>query len=251
MSRDQNTTLPSPLVGTTLDADSIEHRLGFVQYVLEKAEPWYRAHLTKLYAHWRAWTQQFFDGTMVEPYLMLATPKTPNAWGDCGPVSGFGGKSQIRLRRSLLDGTHPAVFPGKASAAGRFVLVSDVLSHEMIHQYQQEVLHEPETSYHGHGPIFQAHANRIGALLGLSPVRTSKARGKEKALPSCSHWPHIVRPAHFYHGALRPPGETKPTSLTQVLRAFHALSPEEQHTFRERIAVPASKDTEGEEVSHE
>src|SRR5262245_16322328 len=115
----ENTTLLSPLVGTTLDSASIQHRLDFVQYVLEKAEPWYRAHLTKLYTHWRDWNAQFFDGQMAEPYLMLSTPKIPRALGDCGPISGFGGKSQIRIRRSLLEGTHPAVFPGTEYAAGR------------------------------------------------------------------------------------------------------------------------------------
>jgi hypothetical protein len=33
-------------------------------------------------------------------------------------------------------------------------------------------------------------------------VRVAKARGPEKDLPSCAHWPHCVRPASYYKGAL-------------------------------------------------
>jgi hypothetical protein len=58
-----------------------------------------------------------------------------------------------------------------------------------------------EDGFHGHGPKFRDQCNRIGALLGLPPVRTSKARGKDKALPSCAQWPHCVRPADYYLGA--------------------------------------------------
>jgi len=37
--------------------------------------------------------------------------------------------------------------------------------------------------------------------LRLPPVRVAKARGPEKDLPSCAHWPHCVRPASYYKGA--------------------------------------------------
>jgi hypothetical protein len=70
---------------------------------------------------------------------------------------------------------------------GRFRLVADVFLHETVHQWQHEVLGDLEDGYHGHGPKFRDQCNRIGALLGLPPVRTSKARGKDKALPSCAY----------------------------------------------------------------
>src|SRR6266508_719065 len=41
----------------------------------------------------------------------------------------------------------------------------------------------------------------IGEQLGLPPVRVAKARGPEKDLPSCAHWPHNVRPTGYYKGA--------------------------------------------------
>jgi hypothetical protein len=82
--------------------------------------------------------------------------------------------------------------------------VDDVLLHEMVHQWQFEVLGDPEPAYQGHGPLFRDVANRIGAVLGLSPVRDCKRRGSGKDLPSCAQWPHCVRPADHYLGAYRP-----------------------------------------------
>ena len=79
--------------------------------------------------------------------------------------------------------------------------MADVFLHETVHQWQHEVLGDLEDGYHGHGPKFRDQCNRIGALLGLPPVRTSKARGKDKALPSCAYWPHCVRPVDYYLGA--------------------------------------------------
>ena len=46
--------------------------------------------------------------------------------------------------------------------------------------------------------------------MGLPPVRTAKARGPEKDLPSCAHWPFNVRPEGYYRGAFEHgPEETK------------------------------------------
>ncbi len=82
------------------------------------------------------------------------------------------------------------------------MLVADVLLHEMIHQWQQEVTGDTEEGYHGHGPTFRDKANEIGAKLGLPPVRTCKKRGKDEDLPSCSYWPHGNRPDGYYLGAV-------------------------------------------------
>jgi hypothetical protein len=87
-----------------------------------------------------------------------------------------------------------------AAVVGRHRFVEDVLLHEMIHQFHQEVTGQHEHSYHGHGPAFRDKANEIGAALGLSRVRDSKRRGAEKHLPSCAQWPHCVRPNGYYLG---------------------------------------------------
>jgi hypothetical protein len=84
---------------------------------------------------------------------------------------------------------------------------ADVLLHETIHQYHDEITGKVEKSYHGHGPAFRDECNRIGKELGLPPVRTAEARGPEKNLPSCAHWPFNVRPEGYYRGAFDIRGE--------------------------------------------
>lgn len=193
-------TRPIPI----LSDDEKAHRRAFRAYVVADAEPWHQMHLGALYRDWDRFNRDHFAGALVEPYILLAEPTTPRAYGDCGPVSGFGGKSQIRLRPSLLTGTHPHMAPdGKADGRVRFV--TDVLLHEMIHQWQHEISGDRDDAYHGHGPAFRDKANAIGATLGLDPVRTCKARGPDKHLASCSQWPHDVRPAGYYLGAYRRP----------------------------------------------
>jgi hypothetical protein len=116
-------------------------------------------------------------------------------------VSSWGGKAEIRLRPSLLTGEHPHMRSEQSFQEGRFLFVADVLLHEMVHQYHMEITGQMEDDYHGHGPEFRDVANRIGADLGLPPVRMSKKRGPDKDLPSCAQWPHCVRPSEYYLGA--------------------------------------------------
>ncbi len=197
----------SLLVGTRrLENADIDHRASFVDYVMEHAEEWHRTHLTHLYECWEGWNEDHFASQLWPPYIQLAEPSNPRRFGQCGPVSGFGGKQEIRLRPSLLTGTHPRVNAGSGYAHGRTLFVDDVLLHEMIHQWQQEISGKTDEGYHGHGPAFRNMANVIGARLGLGRVRTSKERGEDKDLPSCSYWPHIVRPKDpdYYQGAYVP-----------------------------------------------
>ena len=175
-----------------------------------KRPPWHREHLTALYAAWHTYNASYFAGAMTPPYLLLAEPVTPRTYGDTSPASGFGAQLQIRIRPSLVRGTHPHVRQGlmdhdtrERCAIGRQRFVEDILLHETIHQYQMEILHADDASYDGHGPTFRDSANRIGAILGLPPVRNSKVRKKEMDKPSCAQWPYNVRPADYYQGAVR------------------------------------------------
>ncbi len=194
-----------------------EHRRGVRDYVLTKAEPWHREHLGRLYDDWDIYNQRYFDGVLEVPYIALSEPSNPRRYGDCSPVSGFGGKSQIRIRPSLLVGTHPDVVAGGETAEGRYRFVTDILLHEMIHQYHQEISRKTDGSYHGHGPAFRDHCNCIGALLGLPSVRTCKKRGADADLPSCSQWPHNVRPNDYYLGAYAPHQRHQRESTTVTL----------------------------------
>ena len=177
------------------------HRQNFEQFVQRDAQPWHREILGSLYDCWNQFNRNYFDGRMTPPYIILTTPACPRSLGDCGPVSGFGGLSQIRIRESLLIGTHPRRIRG-ANPRGYFRYGADVLLHESIHQWQQEITGQRETSYHGHGRTFRDQCNEIGRKLGLAPVGL-KPRGGRPGLPLCSYWPHNVRPTEYYLGAVR------------------------------------------------
>jgi hypothetical protein len=227
----KNARQTSLLVGTNghppvaeLLPEQLAHRQDFVAYVLKSAEPWHREHLTRLYGLWHSWNDQFFGGRLAPPYLLLAEPSNPRRLGDCSPVSGFGGRSQIRIRPSLLVGTHPDVRGEPEFAEGRFLFVAGVLRHEMIHQLHQEVTGRTEEAYHGHGPAFRDECKRIGAILGLPAVRCCKARGRDRSLPSCAYWPHCVRPADYYGGAYVPGPRPAPAVRGAELRDLIALA---------------------------
>jgi hypothetical protein len=177
------------------------HRVDYWQWVQEHADPRSRDVLLTLRDHWRDCNTRFFDGIMLEPYITLTEPSAPRIYGQCCSLSSWGSRLEIKLRPSLLDGTHPMMHTGVAYAGGRLAFVKDVLLHETIHQYVME--HQPgvnEESYHGHGPVFTEHANRIGAALGLSEVVVRNRGGKK--LPKAAQWPHCVAPPERYGGAL-------------------------------------------------
>jgi hypothetical protein len=187
---------------TSYSVSDVRHREAFESFVSNDAQPWHRDHLGRLYRFWHDWNQAFFGQQMVPPYILFSTPSSTRALGDCSSISGFGGRLQIRIRESLMSGEHSLVRAGDEFLEGRFKFVADVLLHEMVHQYQIEVADQRENSYKGHGPLFRNLCNDIGGKLGLGTVRIAKARGKDKELPSCAHWPHCVRSASFYEGAL-------------------------------------------------
>jgi hypothetical protein len=176
-------------------------RATFRAFVIDQAEPWHRAHLGHLYVLWDAWNARFFHGQLAPPYIIISPPESARAYGDCASVSSFGGRAQIRIRPSLLTGTHRHLRKGDDFAEGRARFVADVLLHECVHQWHFEVTGQTEESYHGHGPAFAAMCNQIGEPLGLPPVRAMKRRGRDKDLPSCAQWPICVRHPIYYLGA--------------------------------------------------
>ena len=176
----------------------------------------YRLHKGKerLYELWERWNEDYFEGALLRPEINLTEPSNPRRLADCGTRPVFVGdrwKTVIRIRPSLLAGTFtPALTRGSGSVKGQLLMAEDVLLHEMVHQWQYEVLHRPEESYHGHGTAFRNKANEIGAKLGLPRVRSNRTDGKDRALPLCSHWPHVVRPAAYYLGVYVPTSGDKP-----------------------------------------
>ena len=153
-----------------------------------------RDSLVALRDHWRDVNAWLFDGRMLEPYITLTEPSAPAIYGQCCPVSSGDHPPSPHL-------SHTPLPPGFAD--GRMQFVKDVLTHEMIHQHIME--HQPgvnEDSYHGHGPVFTDHCNRLGAKLGLDEVVVRNRGGKK--LPKAAQWPHCVAGPDRYGGAYQP-----------------------------------------------
>jgi len=164
------------------------------QFAAVAPSPWHSESLTHLHAKLAEFNEAYFGGQLKTPYLALGAPGSARRMGEFAPVSGFGGNSAITIRKSILDGTWKNVRSGGDHQAGRLLVVEDILLHELIHLFHHEVTGCTEDTQNGHGRAFRNECNRIGALLGLPPVRSQRTSGKDKELPSCSHWPHDVRP---------------------------------------------------------
>jgi hypothetical protein len=137
----------------------IKHRREFKEFVIDHADQAYKPILQQLYSLWEVYATDLLEEPMVPPYIMLSSPAQPQALGDFSPVSGFGGHSQIMIRPTLLTGKHKALKKGERYAEGRFLFIADVLLHETVHQYHQEVTGFAEDSYKGHGPNFRDTCN--------------------------------------------------------------------------------------------
>lgn len=190
---------------TTLDLTpaDIRHRKDFREYVVQDGVPGHREVLADLYATWDQYHRDFFHD-MTVPYIVFGNPGSARVLGTCQDISDFGGKLQITMRRALFDGKYKGI-NWDAPQEGIDRYRKDVLLHEMVHQFHFEVTGDTEDSYKGHGPKFAEVCNTIGRDLGLAEVRPAKARGKDKDRPSCAQWPHNVRPADYYMGAVASP----------------------------------------------
>lgn len=177
----------------------LTHRIDYWTWVDLHATDPARGALLALRDHWRAVNADYFGGAMTEPYITLTEPSAPAIYGQCCPVSSWGSRLEIRIRPSLLAGTHPHMVPGNDHHPGRLRFVTDVVTHEAIHQWQIEITGATEASYHGHGKTFAAKCNAIGSILGLPPVKVRNRNGSRDLV--CAHWPHNVRPPEHYLGA--------------------------------------------------
>lgn len=196
-------TARAAIVPNGLPESITGHRADYWTWVEDHADSATRGVLLTLRDHWRECNERYFGRLMVEPYITLTEPSAPQVFGQCCSVSSWGSRLEIRIRPSLLDGTHPKMSDAPSHAAGRLQFVKDVLLHEMVHQHIFE--HQPgvnESSYHGHGPVFTEHCNRISVQLGLPEVVVRNRGGEKK--PKAPQWPHCVAPSSRYRGAYNP-----------------------------------------------
>ena len=194
----------SPLKGTIVNMTELDirHKTDFETFVRAEPNGRFRAFMVELFDRWHQYNRDYFAGKLVIPtYILLGTPTKPSVLGQYATVSSFGGTSEIRIRPTLFTGKHPSI-NASAPMEGRNRFLFDVLLHEVVHQYQIEILGQSEDSFHGHGPVFRDECNRISAIMGITAqVRSCKKRGKDKDLSSCAHWPWCVRPSDYYMGA--------------------------------------------------
>jgi hypothetical protein len=206
--------------GTLTDRD-IEHRREFAEYATrDSASDWHRGVLDRLYRHWVSINGDHFAGACVAPVITLLEPKSPRLLGEYDSIGGHGEPAEIRIRPSLVTGKFKALREGDEFAEGRMRFVEDVLLYAAVRQYCGEALHDDERSYKGHGPVFAGECNRIGDALGLPHVRLAKARGPLKDRPSCADWPHCVRPADYYLGAVADPEPKREAAPTKEADTF-------------------------------
>lgn len=186
----------------TISSEEEKHRKEFLNFVRTMAEPWHKEKLGILYDCWENWNIRYFDGKMVPPYMLLTDMQGARVMGDCSNISGFGGKSQIRLRRTILTGEFGTMKKGSRDQLGCFNVLEDTLLHEMIHQYMHEVECNFEDKFKGHGPLFRDHCNRIAEDLGFLLVRCTNQKSKEEIdKPLCAYWPHREDADEYYKGA--------------------------------------------------
>jgi len=136
----------------------------------------------RLFEVYRQHNAKHFAGKLGEPFVMLMTPSSPRALGDYQGKDPHGIYSRIRVRPNVLK------------KGAKFT--DDVLLHEMVHAWCNEIVGDPEEGYKGHGPEFARKCNAIGETLGLAKVF---ARGRGG--PNCAQWPMNVRPADYYDDA--------------------------------------------------
>ena len=187
-------TLPAPV--ETLDAE----RIRFAEFAAKEAEPVYRQVAADLYRHWGRVNVHYFGGRLKEPHFTLGVTG-PRSFGFCKALTDFGASLQITVSFRVVFGQHRLMrVAWPSQGIKRFV--RDIVLHEVVHQWQHEVLANPESAYHGHGPRFCAECNRIGEELGLPAVIVRRRGQKGSGQPLCSEWPYSVRPEGFYLGDL-------------------------------------------------
>jgi hypothetical protein len=156
--------------------------------------------LERLAAYWDEANRRWFGGKMEPVPIVAGLENTKRTMGTWWPA-----RRQIQIRESLLD---------RINKPGMYGQVTDVLLHEMVHQYLDQHLREKEWGEPEHGPTFTAWCNKIGSKLGLAEVVARKPRGRD--VPLSRYWPHCVRPDS--KPMLRPKPDFLAAHLIEIVR---------------------------------
>jgi hypothetical protein len=137
--------------------------------------------LVMLADYWRDANERWFGGQLT-PVPFIADYTSPP-----GLLGAYGFRRRTWQRVITINGQ----LLENLDEPGPYLVATDVVLHEMVHQYIDTCTSADEPS---HGPTFTAMCNKIGAQLGLCEVTQRKPRGRQ-GRPS-RYWP--TRPEGAY-----------------------------------------------------
>lgn len=245
----------SNMSNITPSDDETSLRKHIHDYSINQAEGPYKDFIRGLGKAFDEFNALYFDNSLTPAHIAITQPNSRHALADCSVFSGHGGKHQIRIKESVIDGTHNRFNPNHA-IENRWLYILDVLLHELNHHFVHEILNDYSDSYGGHGVNYTKRANQIGDQLGLPHV-VERNRKDKKSLPISSQWPLNVRPAGYYGDLLKvkeptnepeepeDEPEPEPDFLALAIEAYRSLEaalsklvPEQYDAFFEATGFP-------------
>ena len=178
---------------------------AIIQQAMSINKPEYRELVTNLYAQWETWDRDLFQRIFTihgfQPLIQLVEivaeqPDETNVLGRYQARNqSTDNQPRIFLSETILNGQAANVRNGSQHYNRRILCLNDILLHEMIHQFQHEIVYTPGAALSpeenkewadawedenrkcgmckilkSHGIIFTRKANQIAEILGLNQV---------------------------------------------------------------------------------
>ena len=197
--------------------------------------PEYQELVAHLYAQWENWDSNLFRSIFTRYELQpLIKIDSKEAIGGRGK---FESKKHSKLERPMIwlcveviNGQEECLQNGDHYYNGRILYLKDIMLHEMIHQFQHEIVYTPGTGlnpeqnlewgaamneeknkcgnselFRSHGIVFTKKANEIAIKLGLPEVccecETDTDRLAQYGGILSSEFPICCRSSEYYEGA--------------------------------------------------
>ena len=201
-----------------------------IQQAVSINDPEFRELVASLYAQWETWDRDLFGSIFtsaeLQPLIKIASTDEIAGLGrfQTRNESNYN-RSTIMLSETILNGQ--AANPGNGSHHydGRILCLNDILLHEMIHQFQHDVVYHGTTIkldeewgiawadeerkcgacwlLKSHGIVFSKMANKIANRLNLNQVgcQCEPDRLAEFGDRLSSEFPMCCRGSEYYKGA--------------------------------------------------
>jgi len=180
------------------DTTLLNHIFDYAVYAANENN---RNFINKLNSSWDEYNRLYFNNELTPAFIRISSVfQGACSYSECSNWPGYldwfgyGGKHQIRIREHVVLGTNP-MFNQNHNIDDRWRFILDVLLHEMIHQWQHEIIGYSKGNG-GHDMNYETKANEIGDCLGLS--HASYRRRKDNSIKTAAFWPMNVRPDGYY-----------------------------------------------------